>query len=40
MTNPEKVKYDDFSVTIVSSGETLEDYCDYETLSFFESSLM
>jgi hypothetical protein len=40
MTNPLKVKYDYFSVTVISSQEELSAYCSYSALSLIDTSKM
>jgi hypothetical protein len=40
VTNPEKAKYDEFTVKVVGSQETLDVYCEYASLAFDPDTLM
>jgi hypothetical protein len=40
VTNPEKFKTDGFALTVMSSQETLDNYCEYTQLRFLPGSMM
>jgi hypothetical protein len=40
VTDREKFKVDEFTLHVISSGETLNDYCDYAALSIDPVTLM